>query len=87
MTPTIDHSSSALVDENEKNEVMENLEPLAAKPSSPRPKKKSRTEKGMLCYTTSSSRLFSLSYVRIFGSMYYLVFSNLYPFCLSHLII
>ena len=60
MTPTIDHSSSALVDENEKNEVMENLEPLAAKPSSPRPKKKSRTEKGMLCYTTSSSRLFSL---------------------------
>ncbi|OEU18585.1 hypothetical protein FRACYDRAFT_207039 [Fragilariopsis cylindrus CCMP1102] len=45
MIPTIDHSSSALVDENEKNEVMENLEPLAAKPSSPRPKKKSRTEK------------------------------------------
>ena len=56
MTPAIDHSSSALVDENEKSEEMENLVPLAAKPSSPRPKKKSRTEKGMLCYMETSSR-------------------------------
>jgi hypothetical protein len=55
MTPAIDHSS-VLVDENEKNEHMENLEPLAAKPSSPRPKKKTRTEKGMFHYTTSKNR-------------------------------
>jgi hypothetical protein len=89
MTPAIDHSS-VLVDENEKNEHMENLEPLAAKPSSPRPKKKTRTEKGMFHYTTSKSSIFFLYiyiYIYIYiiiGSIYYLVIATFFLSLSSH---
>jgi hypothetical protein len=85
MTPAIDHSS-VLVDENEKNEHMENLEPLAAKPSSPRPKKKTRTEKGMFHYTTSKSSIFFLYiyiYIYIYNYWFYLLFGNCNLFLVS----